>query len=252
MKYKKETLEQIKKYGYYKPENLLTSSDAKTTKGEKIGYKTYIMYLSPASQNSLGINICPFASKDCTKLCLFSAGRGKFDNVKKGRINKTEYYLKDKKGFLEQLKKEITKISKRHKKNGKKYAIRLNGTSDLNFSHIIKQFPEVQFYDYTKGLNRAIKNKLPNYDITFSMSESNHKEVAIALYNRIRTAIVTSFDFSKYKSLYNYPVIDGDYTDLRFLDGFGLVLLKAKGDATKGIDSGFIIKDKKDLKKLLA
>ena len=87
---------------------LLSTNNAKTIKGEKLGIKTYILYLSPYNQNSKGINICSHASKGCAESCLFSSGMGGiFTTVKQGRLNKTEYFLRDRKGFLFQLKEEI-------------------------------------------------------------------------------------------------------------------------------------------------
>lgn len=51
--------------------------------------------------------------------------------------------------FDSMLKNEIMKLSFEH---GEKLAIRLNGTSDIDFEYIIKEFKNVQFYDYTKIL----------------------------------------------------------------------------------------------------
>ena len=39
-----------------KRQTLLTTNNTKTLKGAKLGYKTYIMYLAPYTQNSKGIN----------------------------------------------------------------------------------------------------------------------------------------------------------------------------------------------------
>ena len=51
---------------YYVPNNLLSKGgDAKTIKGEKKGWKTYIMYMSPFTDNSLGVNLCPHATAGC-------------------------------------------------------------------------------------------------------------------------------------------------------------------------------------------
>ena len=42
---------------YTVPKNLLSTNNAKTIKGGKLGYTTYIMYLAPFTQNSKGINL---------------------------------------------------------------------------------------------------------------------------------------------------------------------------------------------------
>ena len=65
--------------GYVKPANLLSTENAKTVKGEKKGYTTYIMYLAPHTQNSKGINLCPHASEGCAKACLFGSGSARFE-----------------------------------------------------------------------------------------------------------------------------------------------------------------------------
>ena len=99
---------------YRTPNNLLSTNNAKTIKGEKVGYTTYIMYLSPHTQNSKGINLCSHASKGCAKACLFSSGAARFDNVQEGKMNKTEYFLADRVKFLNQLDKEVAKAVKMH------------------------------------------------------------------------------------------------------------------------------------------
>ena len=65
-------------------------TNAKTSKNE---IKTFILYIAPYNQNNKGINLCPKASAGCAAACLFSAGRGKFSNVKQARINKARQCL---------------------------------------------------------------------------------------------------------------------------------------------------------------
>ena len=45
---------------------LLTFQNAKTSKGEEMGYLTGILYMAPADIVN-GINVCPFASDGCKK-----------------------------------------------------------------------------------------------------------------------------------------------------------------------------------------
>ena len=52
---------------------LTVSADSKTVKGEKLGFLTGILYLSP--YNISGANLCPNAiNAGCDKACLYSAG----------------------------------------------------------------------------------------------------------------------------------------------------------------------------------
>jgi len=91
---------------YKTPKKLISkgNTNSKTAKNE---LTTFILYLSPSNQNSKKIDLCPFASKGCIKSCLYTAGRGKFNNVQEARTNRTEYLLEDKKLFYNQIAKEI-------------------------------------------------------------------------------------------------------------------------------------------------
>jgi hypothetical protein len=232
---------------YTPPKNLL-SKGTTNTKTAKNSLKTYILYLAPYNQNSKGINICPKASKGCAAACLFTAGRGRFDNVKKARINRTEYFLNDKERFCLQLAGELIKINKTAQKKGERVAIRLNGTSDLDFMHLLKKYAKLDpfslgsliFYDYTKILGKVKKYlNEPRYVLTFSRAEDNHKEALEAL--ELGANISAVFN-GPHPFIYNgAPVVDGDTSDLVMLYNRGAVLaLKAKGDAKKDT-SGFVI-----------
>lgn len=222
---------------------LLTRNNHKTIKGEKLGYITYILYLAPHKQNSKGINICPHASQGCAKACLFKSGfGGMYDNVQKGRIAKTEWFLSDRKGFLDALDKEIGAAIKRH--SGKaKLAFRLNGTSDIRWEKLIVRegktlfelYPDVQFYDYTKNHIR-FEGELPsNYHLTFSRSEENHIIAMYLLFKGVNVAMV----FDKIPETFEgYKVVNGDETDLRFKDEKGVIVgLKYKNMTGKGADN---------------
>ena len=240
---------------FYIPKKLLTVNNAKTVKGEKYGYKTYILYMSPFTQNAKGANVCPQASKGCAEACLFGSGfGGMFTSVERGRMNKTNYFLGDRKKFLMQLYKEITNIVKKHEKMEEKICIRLNGTSDISWEKfkvkdnksLMELFPEVQFYDYTKNYFR-FKNVLPaNYHLTFSRSEENG-DIALDLLNKgVNVAVV--FDELP-ETFHGYKVINGDESDLRFEDEKNVVVgLKYKKMTGKGsnnqkaFESGFALR----------
>lgn len=235
---------------YTIPNNLLSTINSKTIKGEKKGYKTYIMYLSPFTQNSKGINLCSHASEGCAKACLFGSGAARFDNVQKGKINKTEYFLADRSAFLAQLDEEISKIVAKHTKDNSKFAIRLNGTSDIRFEkfkirdgkNIFELYPTVQFYDYTKNYLRFDVELPTNYHLTFSLSETNRDKAIELLGRGVNVAMV--FGVKKEQDLpseyLGYPVINGDETDLRFLDDNNVIVgLKYKlltGKGTAGVN----------------
>lgn len=220
------------------------NTDAKTAKGTKFGFLTGILYLAPAKES--GWEVCPSRSEGCTSACLFTAGRGAFTNVRNARINKTQLLFNNRTQFLKQLREDIVTLIKQANKKGMKPCVRLNGTSDLGWEGIAKdimnEFPDVQFYDYTKVLTRMKRfcnGKFPkNYHLTFSRSESNWEDCVEVLKLGGNVAAV----FDKLPDNYiGYTVTNGDESDLRFLDGNNVIVgLKAKGQAKKD-ESGFVI-----------
>ena len=240
----------ITKTQNYKPVKNLLSKGSTNSKTAKNSLETFILYLAPERQNSKGVNLCPKASKGCAAACLYTAGRGKFTNVKKSRINKSEYYISDKITFINQLSKEIVKIAAKSIKQDKKIAIRLNGTSDQDFISIIKkynnldllndkQFKNLVFYDYTAILGKIKKYINTNYSLTLSRKEDNEKEIIEALKLGGNVAAVFRDELpTKYKG---FAVVNGDISDLEMIYNNNVILgLKAKGDAKKD-KSGFVI-----------
>lgn len=245
----------MKTANYYNPTSLLTTRNSKTTKGEKFGWKTYILYLSPFNQNSQKKNICPMATVGCSQACLYSSGKGSMANVQKGRTNKTEFFLSNRETFLTTLYSEIAQLDVKHRIEKTKFAVRLNGTSDISWEkfkipgtgkNIFELFPNIQFYDYTKNHLR-FKNQLPkNYRLIFSRSETNGDMAMELLKRGINVATV----FDRVPNEYmGYKVIDGDKSDLRHLDPKGVIIgLKYKTltgksvDNKKAFETGFAIK----------
>lgn len=221
---------------------LLSKNNTKLIKGEKQGWLTLGLSLAPFTMS--GKNLCPHASLGCSTACLFSAGRGRFENVKNARMAKAKFFNENQPQFLAQLEKEIALGVKRANKLGQKLAIRLNVLSDIAWERlgIIHKFSDVQFYDYTKNPFRAMQfaaGKLPsNYHLTFSRSETNQEAVINVLNAGGNAAVV----FNKLpESWMGKPVINGDETDLRFTDGKNVVVgLIAKGEAKKD-KTGFVV-----------
>jgi hypothetical protein len=228
---------------------LLTTANAKTSKGESLGYLTGILYLAPSNSVD-GINTCPKATAGCRKSCLFTAGRGKFSSVRNARISKTYMFRDNRDSFMASLVWSIEKTIRQADRLGLTPCIRLNGTSDIKWENIptddglniFERFPQVQFYDYTAVLDRdaVLDSKWSNYHITFSRKESkaNHRDADKAMLLGVNVAAVyRNID----KALELDDTVNGDLHDLRFLDVKGkIVALKAKGDAKKDT-SGFVI-----------
>ncbi len=226
-----------------KTKALLSSANAKLEKGTKLGWLTLGLSLAPA--NLSGRNLCPHASKGCTMACLYTSGHGRFDGVKNARLERTHFFLSRRAEFLAQLIAEIRKGEKAAAKKGLKLAVRLNVMSDLPWHNLINMadFPSVQFYDYTPNPARMLQwaaGELPaNYHLTFSRKEDNDEAVSLAINAGVNVATV--FDAVP-ESYSGRPVVDGDVSDLRFLDPKGVIVgLKAKGDGKKDT-SGFVIR----------
>jgi len=230
---------------------LLTIENAKTIKGEELGFLTGILYLAPANESTPfgGGNLCPMASEGCKSVCLFEAGRGRFDSVKSARIQKTVYFFRNRESFLIDLEKSILSVERKAKKQNLIPAIRLNGTSDYPFFKLplMQKFSHIQFYNYTKIFSRMMEyldGKLSaNEHLTFSRSEDNEAQCVEVLKRGGNVAVV--FNTKKGKELpasyLGYEVIDGDIHDVRFLDKKGVVVgLRAKGKA-KQDKSGFVV-----------
>ena len=227
---------------------LSVSTDAKTTKGESLGFLTGILYLAPSTVSKW--NTCPMAKiAQCEKACLYTAGRGAMNSVQKARIRKTEMLFDNTYSFMLQLAEDITKLVAKAKKLGLTPLVRLNGTSDIRWENIgigdvkniFTMFPEVQFYDYTKAANR--KDLPSNYDLTFSYSgvEGFQPFVQKALLNNMRMAVVFRKEQDIPATFKGIRVVSGDNSDVRHLDDDGVIVgLYAKGKA-KLDTTGFVV-----------
>lgn len=224
-------------------------TNAKTAKNSQFDkYLSSILHLAPF--NLSGFNVCPAASKGCAMACLNTAGRGQMTSVQTARIRKTKWFYSDRIGFMAQLIKDIHSLVKKATKENKQAVVRLNGTSDIAWeniwidetkqTNIFNLFPGVQFYDYSKRLERFKLNQLPrNYHLTFSASEVNTVIAKRVLAMGFNVAVV--FRSSVPDSYWNTKVIDGVSHDLRFMESYqgciiGLIA-KGKGKADK---TGFV------------
>ena len=245
-------------------------ANAKTVKGQKKGYMTAILYLAPWKLS--GYQVCPMAEvAGCVGDCLNTAGRGgmaradadvieidghsvKLNAIQKARIARTRLFFESRQEFMYQLTKEIRAAHLKAMKKNLTLVVRLNGTSDIRWedvpvyetssANIFDVFSDLTFYDYTKIANRRVKH-IDNYHLTFSVSA---RKEFYPFWLKAQKNYGSDMNYAvvfKGKTLpidYDgYPVINGDSTDLRFLDKKGVVVgLKAKGQAKKSI-SGFAV-----------
>ena len=229
---------------------LLSFSNPKIQKSNKVfsNYLSAILHLHPISTK-----ICPYQDiAGCKEACLNTAGRGGI--IKKGettnviqeaRKRKTKLYLEDRDTFMSYLIADITKFVRYCEKKDKLPCLRLNGTSDIQWEtikidgqHIFDMFPNVQFYDYTKIPTRKVKH-ITNYHLTWSYSEANMGYAK--LFDKIAYNIAVVFNGSLPIHFKGREVINGDESDIRFMDKPNVIVgLKAKGKARQDT-SGFVI-----------
>lgn len=213
----------------------------KSNKMENTNYWSTLMHLRP-----INTRICPYQDiAKCKNACLVTAGRGKFSNVQEARQRKTELFLNNQTEFMSQLIADIQKFIRACQRKNKKPALRLNGTSDIQWENIkvdgqnlFEMFPNVQFYDYTKIPTRKVE-QYQNYHLTWSYSEANEKYAEY--FNKVPYNKAVVFNSDLPKTFKGLEVIDGDIHDMRFLDKPNVVVgLRAKGEAKKD-DTGFVI-----------
>ena len=230
---------------------LLTESNQKIRKGEKLGFYTVGLHLAPARLAGLDINLCPWASKGCEAACLNTSGHGAFSSVQESRIRKTHFFWFAKFQFLRQLVAEIEAAKRKAARKGLTLAVRLNLTSDVIWETIededgktiFQHFPGTVFYDYTKSRKRMenfLTGNFPrNYSLTFSRSESNEREVKKISEAGGNVAIVFR---GKLPNEWNGKrVISGDESDARFTDPKNVIVgLLQKGKA-KHDETGFVL-----------
>lgn len=235
---------------------ILTQGNAKIVKGEELGYVTKGIHFAPAQLS--GYEVCQWRSKGCTASCLNTAGRGRMNSIQASRIAKTKLFFDKQLDFLAKLSKEISSSIKSATKKGMNSVFRLNLTSDISWESvffnekepktIFDKFPLIQFYDYTKSFKRMcnflgkpfiLGEKFPsNYHLTFSRSEHNDSKCEMVLAMGGNVAVV--FRNQLPKTWKGYEVVNGDDTDLRFLDKKGVVVgLIEKGMAKKD-ETGFV------------
>jgi hypothetical protein len=219
--------------------NLLAPPDANVKIG-KNEIATWSLTLTPADQSGQW-NTCTWSTPQCRKACvLWTAGRGRFESVRQGRLVRTAFLAQHPTAFLTILTHEVRLLERR----GVPFGLRLNVASDLRWENIAPWLfdgPMVRAYDYTKAPSRTTPE---NYRITYSHSERWEDQRIIdtvAAGNNV--AMV--FDVPKHalpSTHLGIRVIDGDLTDYRYGDPSGVIVgLAAKGAAKgTGADGAFV------------
>lgn len=232
-------------------------SNPKLKKNLTQGVWTAGLHLAPG--NMSGHEVCPKRSPGCTAACLHFAGSPVYYTTKtQARVKKTRLLFAQPQLFLNVLALEIAAHARACNRKGLKSAFRLNVLSDIvwekqqffprpgvaaalgvagHATDIIRLFPEVTFYDYTKIKWRE---EPANYHLTFSLSEVNDKDATLEMARGRNVAVV--FETAELPpTFWDLPVVNGDEHDYRPADPpSAIVGLKAKGARGKADRSGFV------------
>jgi hypothetical protein len=226
----------------------ILGKSAKIEKSNKAGVLTAVGHLSPFTE--AGINLCAMATRGCAESCLGHTTRRMAWNTSKiARIKRSLRYHLFRDEFMDDLRVELRDHIKKANGLGMRHAIRLNGSTDILWERttsIIQEFPDTQFYDYTKYRKHQRPNLPANYHLTFSISDrpSSIHEAMTWLRAGHNAALVVRNErqvrWTVAMGWRGFPAIDGDETDIRFDDPAGhVVTLYAKG-AAKYDKSGFV------------
>jgi hypothetical protein len=230
---------------------ILSDSNTKAQKSRALGWYTLTLELLPHKKS--GINVCQY-SDGCELTCLDGAGRGRFGTVYQNRLARTHLLFSDWAQFWTRFDGELYEHIEMAEKLGLRVCVRMNTLSDLPWWRMIRPggqnvfdaWQDVQFYDYTKRPLAEVPYHLDNYHVTKSWGASSTADTLQDAKNRgVNVAVV--FQGQLPKRFNGHYVINGDKTDLRFLDKtFRIVGLRQKSTPNKqaGVDSGFIQIDK--------
>lgn len=248
------------------------SANTKTRKSAEKAkeYRIVSLMLAPADSAG-GKTVCSHSTRSCEKLCVGGDGIGLaqvFKAIGESRRQKTNWYNTDRAAFMKQLETELETEQRLADREGTILCARLNCFSDLNFFSLIRRFPSMVAYDYTKNLPRITSPEKPqNYWLTGSWTENKaNQRDCIELLRQGENIAIAFADLSGHfvgnRALNQripktwtldgteFNCIDGDDTDLRMLDkrakpgklGY-IVALRLKSGTSEqrreSIESGF-------------
>jgi hypothetical protein len=232
------------------------AANAKTAKNIKKKVLSAILHMLPGT--SSGKQFCTHATPACLSGCLNTRGRGGIpidgevanNLIQKARMRRSRLFIEHRETFMRYLVADIAKLERQAKALGLQAVVRGNGTTDIRWEKvrykgktIFEWFPTVQFHDYSKyPVHRRPDSDLPsNYDICYSLAETlESTRWAFEALSAGRNVIAV-VDVPKGEALPDW-LIDGDEHDLRYLDPFGVVAVRAKGNLAQlqeMRDSGF-------------
>jgi hypothetical protein len=226
----------------------LLSANSKLRKlpGRAGQYRAIGLALAPA--NYSGRELCPWRTDGCTVACNgFWSGMNVTISTRQALIGRAILWNYHRDLFVRKLRLELDNFRKLCKRTGKIPAVRLNVSTDIVWERILPElfadFPDIQFYDYTKALPKHRPTLPGNYTLCHSFNErtktadvesiiSAGRNVVIAFDSayaparKLWGALPESVEFSDDSGReFTLPVINADRHDIRIpaIDGRGVV-----------------------------
>jgi len=234
--------------------SLLSIDNPKASKSVDFGWLNAIHYMSPSDIAGVG-NLCPHASPGCIALCLgYHSGQASMvanaadvhnkNSVRLSRDTKAQQFMTNRADYMAAFERQMLAANDEAIAHGLKLCVRFDGSTDTGMGlRLARQYPNIQFTDYTKNKRRALDNAKglhpSNYSVTFSRSESNEGDCLEILAAGGTVAAVFQTMPSDW---HGYPVTSGDTHDLRHLDPRGHVIALTPKGAAKKDQSGFVIR----------
>ena len=214
--------------------NQILSTSSKVDKSQGYGTITDILYLNPHTYT----NVCTHRSA-CINTCLVHAGNNYFHIDR--RDNTTRVLFQFPLATIAWILSDVESNAIKAHRDGYKYALRLNGTSDLPWHewidmHMFTEYirtmhADIIWYDYTKVHTRVTQPAKQEYSLTFSVDEKKKalEYACMAIRNGHNCSIVVT-EPTKKKLLAAYPhiCVDGDMHDMTYLYQGKILLLKYK------------------------
>jgi len=206
-----------------------------------------IMGLAMSPHGIGGHDVCGSSTVSCRAVCnMWLSGHNTMRNVRDAMLRRKLLFFEHPTVFAWMLSQDIERLTNKAKSIGKVPILRPNIGSDLDFSDLARENPELTLYDYSKVKSRILDKNWPkNYQLTYSINEKTHWKTARSYLEHGRNCAVV-FDTAYSPSHHivgrlpkwhtiggkRFPVVDGDIHDRRLAkyDGNGVVVgLRFKG-----------------------
>jgi hypothetical protein len=211
----------------------------------------YAVGLQLRPGDASGVEACSWRTAGCTAVCVVEESpRGRWANVRDGRSMRTLFLREDPAALVVLIAHELRALVRKHGR----VAFRPNIASDIRWEYVAPDLfgiDGVAGYDYTKANPLKHRGTLPNYRLTYSVSEHPLSEAIADAYVKsggTAAVVVRTPKHDIPTSWHGMPTVDGDATDDRTTDPMGVFVVlaekidgKADGKLRAGSDrTGFV------------